>query len=453
MKGDATMRLDEWSAVAVAAAMRRGELDSESLVRACLARIAETEDAVQAWAWLDPDHALAQARAADERRRAGTHVGPLHGVPVGIKDIFDTADMPTETGTVLHAGRRPREDATGVALLRTAGAVILGKTVTNELAVYTPGKTRNPHDPRRTPGGSSSGSAAAVAASMVPLALGTQTNGSVIRPASYCGVFGFKPSHGSISRHGVLKQSRTLDHVGMFARSIDDLVLLARSLFVADGKDTDVSPDVRLDLGEHWALEPIERPRIAFVKSPVWEQSTPTAKEAFAALVRTWGDLVREVELPPLFGSAHEWHRTIMEADMASSYEAEYATGKERLSAMLLEMIERGQRTTAVAYSRAQDGAVALRRELERFFGEFDAIVTPGTQGEAPLGLAATGSPMFCTIWSLCGVPAISLPILSGADGMPIGAQLVGPKRQDARLLRIARWLVQRQRAAAGASA
>jgi Asp-tRNA(Asn)/Glu-tRNA(Gln) amidotransferase A subunit family amidase len=214
-----------------------------------------------------------------------------------------------------------------------------------------------------------------------------------------------------------------------------------------------VGHDVRLDLGEHWTLEPIERPRIAFVKSPVWEQATPPAKEAFAGLVRTWGDLVREVELPPLFDSAHEWHRTIMEADMAASYEAEYAGGKERLSAMLREMIERGQRTTAVAYSRAQDGRLALCRELGRFFVDFDAIVTPGTQGVAPLGLAATGSPMFCTIWSLCGVPALSLPMLSGEEGLPIGAQLVGPRRQDARLLRIAHWLVQRQRAAAGVTA
>ena len=436
---------NELTASAAAAAIRSGELSSEALVRACLERIERIEPQVQAWTFLEPQRALAQAREADRQREAGTKLGPLHGLPVGIKDIFDTADMPTEYGTVLHAGRRPHEDATAVALLRRAGAIILGKTVTTELAVYAPGKTRNPHDHRRTPGGSSSGSAAAVAAAMVPLALGTQTNGSLIRPASYCGVYGFKPSHGQVSRHGVLKQSPALDHVGMFARSIDDLALLARVLFAWDGHDRDVLPSTRFDVPawEHALPGP---PRIAFVKTPLWEQATPVTKEAFAQLAERWGDVVHEIELPPVFESAVEWHRTIMECDLANSFGDEYARGKDRLSEVLVQMIERGQRTTGVAYSKARDGMVELERALDHLFAECDAILTPATQGEAPMGLASTGSPMFCTIWTLCGVPAISLPVLQGADGMPMGAQLVGAKRHDARLLRVARWLVERGR-------
>jgi len=213
-----------------AQAIREGVLSSEQLTEACLARVREVDAKVQAWACLDPEYALAQARARDADHRAGRSAGPLHGVPVGIKDIMDTADMPTEDGTVLHAGRTPAHDATVIAMLRAAGAVIMGKTVTTELATYTPGKTRNPHNPEHTPGGSSSGSAAAVAAGMVPLALGSQTNGSVIRPAAFCGVYGFKPTHGLIPRGGILKLSRTLDHVGVFARTLGDVALAAEQL-------------------------------------------------------------------------------------------------------------------------------------------------------------------------------------------------------------------------------
>ncbi|HEY0887680.1 MAG TPA: amidase [Ramlibacter sp.] len=442
------MRPNEMSASAAGEAIRRGELTSERLVAACLERVAEVEPRVGAWTWLDPDHALAQARAADARQRSGAALGALHGIPVGIKDIFDTADMATENGTVLHAGRRPAEDATAVALLRAAGAVIMGKTVTAELAVYAPGKTTNPHDARRTPGGSSSGSAAAVAADMVPLAIGTQTNGSILRPASYCGVYGFKPSHGSISRHGVLKQSLALDHVGVFGRSVDDVALIARELFVHDGKDPDVPPQVSLGLDADWRFAGGRQPRIAFARTPQWPQASAGAQDAFLTLAAQWSDFAHEVELPREFCSAVQWHRTIMEADLASSFAAEYASGKDRLSPTLREMIERGQRHLAVDYSRARDGVAALRQALARLFSEWDAVLTPATQGVAPLGLESTGSPMFCTIWTLCGVPAISLPVLRGEEGMPLGAQLVAARGDDANLLRIARWLVQRREGA-----
>jgi Asp-tRNA(Asn)/Glu-tRNA(Gln) amidotransferase A subunit family amidase len=430
------------TACGAAAALRRGEISSEQLVRDCLHRIAETEDRIHAWAYLESEPALKQAREADRLQRSGAALGALHGIPVGVKDIFDTADMPTENGTVLHSGRRPREDATVVSLLREAGAVILGKTVTTELAVYAPGKTTNPHDARRTPGGSSSGSAAAVAAGMVPLAVGTQTNGSVLRPASYCGVYGYKPSHGSISRHGVLRQSSTLDQVGVFARSVADAALIARALFAHDPREDTLSGTQLAPGGEPAFAR--GQPRIAFVKTPLWDNASDTAKAAFEALAMQWGEFVREMQLPPLFESAVGWHRTIMEADLANNFEPEYTRGKDRLSGVLCEMIERGQRYTAVEYSRARDGIVLLNRALDEVFPGCDAILTPATAGAAPLGLASTGSPMFCTLWTLCGLPAISLPILEGEDGMPLGAQLVAARRNDAHLLRVAGWLAER---------
>src|SRR5882672_8356559 len=233
-------------ATEAASKIRDGLLTSEELVSACLERIRATEPSVQAWTFLDEQYALEQARAADERKRSGEPIGALHGVPVGLKDIIDTADMPTENGTVLHKGRTPRHDAAVAARLRAAGAVILGKTVTTECAYFSPGKTRNPHNPEHTPGGSSSGSAAAVGAAMVPLALGSQTNGSVIRPGAFCGVYAFKPTHGSIPRSGVLALSRTLDHIGIFARTIDDIALVAEELAGYDDRDPDTRPRARV---------------------------------------------------------------------------------------------------------------------------------------------------------------------------------------------------------------
>ena len=435
------MDLVQLGAGEAAAAIRSGEITSEQLVTACLERIAEVEERVQAWAHLDHDHALHQAREADAARREGKALGPLHGLPVGVKDIFDTKDMPTEDGTVLHAGRKPGQDAAAVARLREAGAVILGKTVTTELAVYAPGKTRNPHDLERTPGGSSSGSAAAVAAQMVPLAIGTQTNGSVIRPASFCGVYGFKPSHGLISRHRILQQSRTLDHVGVFARSVLDCALVADQLIGFDERDPDTRPRAPLALIETAMTEPPLDPQLGFVKTAVWDRAEGDTQEAFGELIEHLGDSIAEHQLSAMFEDALDLHRTIMEADLARSFAREYERGREKLSANLREMIERGHEVRAVAYNDAVDRITVLRGLLGQAFERFDAIVTPATVGEAPLGLGSTGDPCFCTLWTLCGLPAITLPLLKGANGMPIGVQLVGPKGDDARLLRTARWL------------
>ena len=320
--------LARMTATEAAEAIRAGRITSEALVGACLDRIAALEERVGAWAFLDPGHALKQAREADRARREGKALGPLHGVPVGIKDIFDTKDMPTENGTVLHAGRRPAEDAAAVSLLRDAGAVILGKTVTTELAVYSPGKTRNPHDPERTPGGSSSGSAAAVAAFMAPLAIGTQTNGSVIRPASYCGVYGYKPSYGLISRHRVLRQSPPLDQVGVFARTVEDAALVAERIMGFDDRDPGMRPGPRPALVGTLAEEPPFPPRLAFVKTPVWGQADMDTQEAFAALVARLGEIVVEIELPEMFRDAVAIHRTIMEADLAGSLRAGIRAGE-----------------------------------------------------------------------------------------------------------------------------
>jgi Asp-tRNA(Asn)/Glu-tRNA(Gln) amidotransferase A subunit family amidase len=432
------------SATAAAARIRDGLLTSEELVGACLERIRATEPQVQAWTFLDEEHALAQARAADQKKALGEPIGPLHGVPVAIKDIFDTADMPTENGTVLHKGRMPRQDAVAVSMLRAAGAVITGKTVTTECAYFAPGKTRNPHDPERTPGGSSSGSAAAVAAGMVPLALGSQTAGSTIRPAAFCGVYGFKPTHGLIPRSGVLQLSRTLDHIGLFARTIDDIALLAEQLTGYDERDPDTRPRARVPFGLLAAEEPPIPPRLAFIKTPHWPRMDEESKQAFSVLVEALGDRVEEVELFACAEEAWNWHKTVMETEMAANLEREWLTGKDRLSVQLRSLIERGREVRAVDYQRALRSIGPLAASFDELFMErYDAILTPAALGTAPKGLASTGDPSFCIPWTLLGMPALSMPLMQGSDGLPLGAQLVGRRNFDARLLRTARWVAQ----------
>lgn len=433
-------RPETLSATAAARAIAEGALSSEDLVEACLARIREIEPMVQAWHFLDEAHALAQARARDLDRAEGRPCGPLHGVPVGLKDIIDTADMPTEDGTVLHAGRTPARDAAVVEQLRAAGAVIMGKTVTTELATYSPGKTRNPHDPQRSPGGSSSGSAAAVAAGMVPLAIGTQTNGSIIRPASYCGVFGFKPTAGLISRHGILKTSRSLDCVGLVARSIADIALLAEQLTGHDERDPATAPRARWPFMQTAAAEPPLPPRLAFVKTAVWGRADPQTQQAFGELVDVLGAACQTVELPDGLAQAWDWHRTIMEAEMAAHLSAEWDRGRDRLSPSLQAQLERGRAVPALVYQQALAQVVRINEGFDAVFDRFDALITPATTGTAP-PCDSTGDPVFCTLWSLAGMPSLSLPLMTGANGLPLGVQLVGRRHDDPRLLRTARWL------------
>ncbi len=440
-----TTDLHGLTACEAARLIREGAISAEQLAQACLARIRETDGEVQAWAFLDPDHVLAQARAADEWRLGGRPVGPLHGVPVGVKDIIDTADMPTENGSLLHAGRTPSRDAAVVSRLRAAGAILMGKTVTTEFATFAPGKTRNPHDPAHTPGGSSSGSAAAVAAGMVPLALGTQTNGSVIRPAAFCGVYGFKPTHGLISRHGVLRTSRTLDQVGVFARTVEDLALLTEPLVGYDERDPDTRPRARPPLRQVAGEEPPLPPLLGFVKTPAWDRAEEETRLAFGELVEHLGDRVEEVELLPSAAGAWDWHQTVMEAEMAANLEREWEKGRDHLSASLRGQLSRGRQTSALDYQRALGRIQPLHEAfLELFEQRYDAILTPAAPGPAPKGLDSTGDPVFCTLWTFCGMPAISLPLLQAGGGLPMGVQLVGPRHGDARLLRTARWLAQR---------
>jgi Asp-tRNA(Asn)/Glu-tRNA(Gln) amidotransferase A subunit family amidase len=438
---DATQQLNWLSAVDAAQAIRDGVISAEQLMRACLARVDAVDSEVQAWAHLDAPYALERARARDEARSRGEAAGPLHGVPVGIKDIIDTADMPTEDGTVLHAGRLPVADAALVHALRAAGAVIMGKTVTTELATYAPGKTRNPHNPAHTPGGSSSGSAAAVAAGMVPIAVGSQTNGSVIRPAAFCGVYGFKPTHGLIPRSGVLKQSRALDQIGVFARTLDDIALVSEQIMFAHEADPDTRPRARPPLLATLREAPPLPPSIAFVKTPVWERAAAETREAFAELVAHLGERVTEVELPDSASRAWDWQRTVMEAEMAANYDAEWERGRERLSASLRGQLERGRAIPALDYQKALARIPLVNEALTEIFSSYDAILTPSAPGTAPHGLDATGDPAFCTLWTFCGMPALNLPLMTGGNGLPLGVQLVGPRMGDARLLRTARWL------------
>jgi len=432
------------SASDAARAIRDGAFSAEQLAQACFARVREVDAEVQAWAHLDEAHALAQARARDLDRAEGRATGPLHGVLVGIKDIIDTCDMPTEDGTVLHAGRMPMRDAAVVAALRAAGAVIMGKTVTTECATYAPGKTRNPHNPAHTPGGSSSGSAAAVAAGMVQAALGSQTNGSTIRPASFCGIYGFKPTHGLMPRTGMLKLSRTLDHVGLFARSLEDIALLAETLVGWDWDDPDTRPRATPAFREIAAQEPPLEPLLALVKPPVWDRAADETRQAFAELAAELKDRIVEIELPPSAGAALEWHSTIMQAEMAANLDREFEQGRDKLSESLRSQLEAGRKITALDYQRALARVPALVAGFDEMFERCAAFITPAAAGTAPKGLESTGDPSFCTLWTLCGMPALNLPLMRGENGLPLGVQLVGARHADAQLLRTAHWLVKR---------
>ena len=421
------------SAVEARRRIAAGELSALAYAQALIERIDATEPAVQAWAWFEAEALLAQARECDAQRAAELVLGALSGLPVGVKDIVDTAGVPTELGTPLHAGRVPAEDAAVVQRLRRAGGLMAGKTVTTELATYAPGKTRHPLDARHTPGGSSSGSAAAVAAGMLPLAIGTQTNGSVIRPASFCGVVGFKPSCGRIEREGVLVQSPTLDQIGVFGRSVEDVALLAGAL--CDDQAMRSTP-----------VAPPTPPRLAIVRTPFWPRLDADARAAFDAFAASLGASAAEVDLPIDAEAAVQTHHLIMEAEISASFADEYARGRDRLSASLRGQIERGRATPVTEHRAAVASIPLLRAALDALFDGFDAIVTPASLGTAPLGLGHTGDPLMCTLWTLLGLPALSLPLLRGANGLPLGVQLVGRFDGDGPLLAAATALMSRPR-------
>lgn len=420
----------------------RGALTAEALTAACLDRIAERNGAIGAFAFVDRDHALASARALDEGRRSGRAVGPLHGVPVAVKDILDTADMPTENGTAIDEGRRPRADAAAVSRLRAAGAVIIGKTVTTELAFSHPSRTRNPVNLAHSPGGSSSGSAAAVAAHMVPLAVGTQTNGSVIRPAAYCGVVGYKPTFGLVPRTGVLKQTDTLDTIGGFARTLSDVARLVEAMQGFDAGDPHTAPRAPEALSQFAESAPPSPPRFAFVRTPVWDRADADAKALLCELANALGPRCDAVELPDVFANAHAAHRCVMVTGFAHNLRDYGARGFDLLSPAMREAIAEGRSTRAVDHLSALDWQGTLAAALEPIFDRYDAILTLPAPGAAPEGFATTGDPAFNTIWTFCGVPAITLPLGEGRSGLPLGVQLIGRRGADARLLRIANALI-----------
>lgn len=422
--------------------MAAGDLTSEALTKACIARIEAREPEVKAFAYFNAEQALEQARAIDRARISGKLMGPLVGLPVGVKDIIDTVDMPTENGSAIFKDRQPDDDAACVAALRQAGCVIIGKTVSTELATLTPGKTHNPHDLGRTPGGSSSGSAAGVADGMFPLALATQTGGSVIRPASFCGIYGLKPTFGTISRVGVTMQSHTLDTIGVYGRSVADLAMMGDALSAYDARDPQsyyprYNTNMMRIAGEKAPVTPL----FCFIKTPFWEQADPIAREAIEELIAVLGDRVEEQEMPSLETVA-ELAGTVQSAENAGYYGVLADAAGSAMSPGLREKIEKGRKIPAEKYMRAlnarERAAAAIDNQLAL---SHTAILTLAAPGPAPKTLASTGNPIFNAPWTYLGHPCVTLPLLE-VDGLPIGVQLIGARRDDARLLRTAQWLV-----------
>ena len=427
-------------ACALRGRLASGAVSALDLAEACIARIEAREPEVQAWAWFDPDFARHQARALDAHRQSGRAIGPLHGLPVALKDIIDTAKIPTENGCTLDQGRIPIKDAAVVERLRAAGAVIMGKTVTTELAFMQAGRTRNPHNTAHTPGGSSSGSAAAVADGMVPLAVGTQTGGSVIRPASYCGVTGFKPSFGAIPRTGVLMQSPTLDTVGVFGRTSADAALLSQVLMGHDAGDTATRVGPVPDMHGIATSKPPVKPVFALVKPPGWDDADPQVHAAFAELADALGEQVFEAPLPNAFDEAAEIRERINFAEMARYY-YRYSKQMDTLGPRTQEALTKGNAILARDYLAALDWPDVLYAGLAEILERCDAIICPAATGPAPEGLDFTGSAIFNGVWTLTGVPAVTIPALTAANGLPMGVQMVGARGNDARLMRSAHWL------------
>ena len=407
--------------------MQSPRVNSESLVAACLERIAARDGELKAWVHVAGDAALAHARALDKAPPRS----PLHGVPVGIKDVFDTADMPTEYNSPVYAGHRPRADAAAVALLRRAGCVILGKTATAEFAFNHPPATRNPHNLAHTPGGSSSGSAAAVADRMVPIALGTQTGGSVIRPAAFCGVIGVKPGFGSINRTGVKPVSDSLDTVGFFSNTLEDA---AKALHVLSGLP-------QADLATK-----ISAPRIGFARTSRWDQAdaaSHAALESAAKRLAAAGAIVVTVSLPPAIDALFVEQGHIMKYEAARALAWEQDNHRDLLSSGIRSRLEDGWAVSRERYDLAQRTAREARLQFADLMRSFDLLLTLAAPGGAPKGLASTGDSMFNGLWTLLGVPCITLPRGGGPVDLPLGVQLVGAFGEDTALLTRAHWVAQ----------
>jgi Asp-tRNA(Asn)/Glu-tRNA(Gln) amidotransferase A subunit family amidase len=412
--------------------IRSGKMKPSAYLDSLLARIDAREDTVQAWQWLDRERALELARGADSAAAPWKAAHPLHGIPLGVKDNFYTSGIPTEMGCKAYKGYIPNESADLVVRLESAGALMLGKTVSTEAAFMVPAKTHNPWNPKHTPGGSSSGSAAAVAAGFVPAAIGTQTNGSVIRPAAFCGVVGYKPSQGMLSARGVIPFAPSLDQPGVFARSVADAALLASCL---TPHRSSIAPDATM------LKSP---PRLAAVRSPVWHLAQAEQRAQFdtdVARLRKAGAMIDILEIPGEFDGAHKIHRTISLFEAALASREVRAQYRETFSDYLNAALDEGDAIAEVDYCDAVKRRGQLQDSLAAFLDRgYSAIITPPSQGEAPATLDNTGDPGFCTIWTLMGTPAITIPTGKGPAGMPLGLQLVGAVEEENYLLSTAAW-------------
>jgi amidase len=409
------------SASEAAARIREGKLTSEALVRSCLERIDAREPQVKAWVHLDRDFALAQARECDKSAKRG----PLHGVPFAAKDIMDTADLPAEYGSPIYKGNRPTADAACVALSRAAGGVLLGKTVTTEFASRIPlGETMNPHNPQHTPGGSSSGSAAAVADFMVPLAFGTQTVGSVIRPAAFCGCIGYKPSFGEVSTQGVKQNTASFDTVGLFARAVEDLALFRAALTGFAAKPL--------------AAVSVNQLKIGFCRSMFWDRAEEYTKkfleEATSALAKA-GAKVLDVELGKPFDQFEAMGRRINDYEFSRGLTWERQHHWDLLSEFTRDKLAKWLDVSYEQYREAEAVLAQCRGHLADAMKEFDLLLTPSALGEAPAGLASTGDTSFNVLSTWTYTPCVTLPVFTGPSGLPIGIQLIGHRNQDHRLL------------------
>lgn len=418
-----------------------GTLTSESLTGHCLEKIEQTDSKIDAWASLDADIAVEKSRALDQIRKSGQPVGPLHGIPIGVKDIFDTSDLPTAKGSDIYADRQPESNSTVVNKLQEAGAFVMGKTVTTEFAFMHPSKTHNPHNPDYSPGGSSSGSAAAVAAGHVPLAIGSQTNGSVIRPASFCGVYGFKPSFGVISRTGALATSATLDQVGLFARDVGDMALFADTLAGYDAMDSGTYTEPKPAMLQGYLSEAPVPPAIAWLDMPYADRYSSDVSEGFDELLAELGTTVERLPAPQSFAALLSCHKIIHEYEIVRCLDHEISSHWDNISDTIKPTLEGAKQHSDEAYKEALEIQLASQEWFAQFFNDYDAIITPSAVSEAPL-MGSTGDPVCCTIWTLCGLPCISLPLLTGSNDLPIGVQLVGAFRQDDRLLRTTRSII-----------
>ena len=421
--------------------LKEGEISSVEVCKQYIDRIKEFEKDVKAWAHFDKKELLEKAEEADEYRKSGKPLGSLHGLPIAVKDIIGTLDMPTECGTVIRKKMTGSQEAEVVNLLKIAGAIVMGKTETTELAYFHPGKTANPHDYSRTPGGSSSGSAAAVASHMAPLSIGSQTNGSVIRPASYCGVVGYKPSYGLISRSGVLKQSDKLDHIGVFGKSVEDVALLTKVLIKKDQHDSSTIHYAADEMLKVCKKGPPYEPKFIFYKTKSWKKIDKESQKSFELFIEAFSKNIEVFDTPSYFDDIPKYHKIIHETDMANNFQGYYKKSKKHLSKEMVSAIERGLKYSAKEYAEAIDFMKRSYESYKEVFEDYHGVLTPSSAGVAPKGLKSTGSPEFCTIWTYMGLPSISLPLLVGENNLPLGIQLIGDKLDDLRFLGVANWL------------